>query len=431
MRFGVQLGALAFSVILCASLTVIADEEVEEIMMLEEVVVTAQKREQRSFDVPLSISTLQGEKSDALRSSGMDVRFLSNRMPSLQMESSFGRVFPRFYIRGLGNTDFDLNASQPVSVLYDGIVLENALLKGFPVFDLDRIEVLRGPQGTLFGRNTPAGIVKFESARPTQTFEGYGRLNYGRLNSSNFEGAWSGPVISSVLAARFSLLVQQRGDWIDNEYPDDEDGLEGHRDIAGRLQFLWTPTPELEAWVKFHARDLDGTARLFRANTLSKEQGDLVSDFERNRIAHDGRNEQTLSTQGLAAEVRYDIGDFQLLSLTGLERLTTFSRGDIDGGYGAAFNLPSGPGIIPFPSETASGIPALRQFSQELRLMSTGRYRLAYQFGLYYFREFVEMEDFNYNTFAEGTQDGKVRQEQLSIARAAFAALTFRLVEAL
>ena len=81
---------------------------------------------------------------------------------------------------------------------------------------------------------------------------------------------------------------------------------------------MWTPTPELEAWVKFHARDLDGTARLFRANTLSEEQGDLVEDFSRDRIAHDGRNEQTLGTQGLAAKVRYDIGDFQLVSLTGL-----------------------------------------------------------------------------------------------------------------
>ena len=96
MRLGVQLCALAFSAMLSISIMVIADEEVEEIVMLEEVIVTAQKREQRSFDVPLSISTLQGEKSDALRSSGMDVRFLSNRTPSLQMESSFGRVFPTF-----------------------------------------------------------------------------------------------------------------------------------------------------------------------------------------------------------------------------------------------------------------------------------------------------------------------------------------------
>ena len=429
MRLGVRFCALAFSVMLCISITTAAEEEAEEVVMMEEVVVTAQKREQRSFDVPLSISTLRGEKSDALRSSGMDVRFLSNRTPSLQMESSFGRVFPRFYIRGLGNTDFDLNASQPVSVLYDGVVLENALLKGFPAFDLDRIEVLRGPQGTLFGRNTPAGIVKFESARPTQRLEGYGRLSYGQYSSSNFEGALSGPIIPSVLSARLSLLDQRRGDWIDNTHTNEDDALGGYRDIAGRLQLLWTPTPELEAWVKLHARDLDGTARLFRANTLSKGQGDLVSDFDRSSIAHDGRNEQTLSTQGLAAEIRYDIGDFQLVSLTGMERLTTFSRGDIDGGYGAAFLPQSGPGEIPFPSETASGIPMLRQFSQEVRLLSTERYRFAYQFGLYYFREFVEMEDFNYNTLAAGVQDGLVRQEQLAIARAAFAAMTLRLVE--
>ena len=428
MRFGVRFCALAFSVMLCISIATIAEEEAEEAVMMEEVVVTAQKREQRSFDVPLSISTLRGEKSDALRSSGMDVRFLSNRTPSLQMESSFGRVFPRFYIRGLGNTDFDLNASQPVSVLYDGVVLENALLKGFPAFDLDRIEVLRGPQGTLFGRNTPAGIVKFESARPTQTLGGYGRLSYGQYSSSNFEGALSGPIIPSVLSARVSLLDQRRGDWIDNVHTNEDDAVGGYRDIAGRLQFLWTPTPELEAWVKLHARDLDGTARLFRANTLSKGQGDLVSDFDRSSIAHDGRNEQTLSTQGLAAEIRYDIGDFQLVSLTGLESLTSFARGDIDGGYGAVFTESSGPGVIPFPSETAAGIPMLRQFSQEVRLMSTERYRFAYQFGLYYFREFVEMEDFNYNTLAGGTVDGRIRQEQLAIARAVFAAMTLRLV---
>ena len=89
-------------------------------------------------------------------------------MPSLNIESSFGRTFPRFYIRGLGNTDFDLNASQPVSLVYDDVVLENPILKGFPAFDVDRIEVLRGPQGTLFGRNTPAGIVKFDTVRPAR-----------------------------------------------------------------------------------------------------------------------------------------------------------------------------------------------------------------------------------------------------------------------
>lgn len=420
---------LAFLMMLSIPLPIVADEETEEVVRMEEVVVTARKREQRSFEVPLSVSTLRGERFDTIRSSGMDIRFLSNRTPSLQMESSFGRIFPRFYIRGLGNTDFDLNASQPVSLLYDGVVLENALLKGFPAFDLDRVEVLRGPQGTLFGRNTPAGIVKFESARPTQTLEGYGRLSYGRFNSSNFEGAVSGPIVPSVLLARVSLLAQWRDDWVDNEHTGEDDVLGGHQDLAGRVQLLWTPMPELEARFKFHARDLDGTARLFRANILSKGEGGLVQDFSRGSIAHDGRNQQTLSTQGLNVEVRYDIGDFQLISLTGFERLINFSRGDIDGGYGAAFLPASGPGVIPFPSETASGIPRLQQFSQEVRLMSPAARRLDYQLGLYYFYEFVEMEDFNYNTLADGALDGVARQEQKSTVGAAFAALTYQMLE--
>jgi iron complex outermembrane receptor protein len=428
MNFSKQVCIWVF-VAMLSTFPVAAEEETEEVYTLEEVVVTARKREQLSFEVPLSVSTIRGDKSHALRASGLDLRFLSNRTPSLQMESSFGRVFPRFYIRGLGNTDFDLNASQPVSVLYDGVVLENTMLKGFPAFDLNRIEVLRGPQGTLFGRNTPAGAVKFESERPTQTLEGYGRVSYGRFNSANFEGAVSGPLVPSVLSARLSLLAQERGDWVDNEHTTEENILGGHRDLAGRLQLLWTPMPELKAWLKLHARDLNGTARLFRANILVPGEGSLVQDFTRDSIAHDGRNEQTMRSGGLAAEVRYDIGNFQLVSLTGLERLTTFSRGDIDGGYGAAFLPSSGPGVIPFPSETASGIPLLRQFSQEVRLMTMGESRLAYQFGLYYFREFVEMEDFNYDTLAEGVQDGLVRQEQTAIARAAFASATFQLLD--
>ncbi|MCH6572832.1 MAG: TonB-dependent receptor, partial [Proteobacteria bacterium] len=84
--------------------------------LLPEVVVTAQKREQNIQDVPISVSTLSGDELSAINSAGADIRALSNRVPSLQIESSFGRTFPRFYIRGLGNTDFDLNASQPVSL---------------------------------------------------------------------------------------------------------------------------------------------------------------------------------------------------------------------------------------------------------------------------------------------------------------------------
>jgi iron complex outermembrane receptor protein len=151
---------------------------------LQTITVTAERRAENILDVPSSISTLSTEMLDVLATGGQDLRVLASRVPSLNVESSFGRAFPRIYLRGYGNTDFRLNASQPVSLIYDEVVQENAILKGFPVFDLDRIEVLRGPQGTLFGRNTPAGVVKFESARPTKKFEGYGSLSFGTYSRS-------------------------------------------------------------------------------------------------------------------------------------------------------------------------------------------------------------------------------------------------------
>src|SRR5690349_5863456 len=154
---------------------------------LEEVTVTAERRSENIRDVPNSVSTVRGEDLDVLSTGGQDLRVLAGRTPSLNVESSFGRAYPRFYIRGYGNGDFRLNASQPVSLVYDDVVQENPILKGFPIFDLDQIEVLRGPQGTLFGRNTPGGVVKFDSAKPTFTMGGYASLSDATFNTGNLE----------------------------------------------------------------------------------------------------------------------------------------------------------------------------------------------------------------------------------------------------
>ena len=159
---------------------------------LEEMTVTATKRVEDVQDVPVAVTAVPDEQVQILTAGGADVKAISGRVPSLLIESSFGRAFPRFYIRGLGNTDFDLNASQPVSMVYDDVFLENPILKGMPVWDVDRIEVLRGPQGTLFGRNTPAGIVKFESKQPAQDFDGYVRGSIGTFNTIDLKGAVGG-----------------------------------------------------------------------------------------------------------------------------------------------------------------------------------------------------------------------------------------------
>src|SRR3954465_9529026 len=176
-----------------ASGTAAAQEESPQ-GQLEEVTVTAERRAENVRDVPSSISTVSREDLEVLSTGGQDVRLLAARVPSLNVESSFGRAFPRFYIRGYGNGDFRLNASQPVSLIYDEVVQENPILKGFPIFDLDQIEVLRGPQGTLFGRNTPGGVVKFDSVRPSTDFGGYVNVSDATNNTANLEGALNLPL---------------------------------------------------------------------------------------------------------------------------------------------------------------------------------------------------------------------------------------------
>ncbi len=263
---------------------------------LPPVIVTAERRRENAKDVPMAITTLSGEKLDVLNSSGEDVRMLSGRVPSLNIESSFGRAFPRFYLRGYGNTDFRLNASQPVSLVYDEVVQEAPILKGFPVFDLDQIEVLAGPQGTLFGRNTPAGVVKFDSAKPERRFGGYGSISYGSFNSVNAEGAINIP-LSETTAARVSLISQNRDDWVDNTHPaGPTQSFEGYHDHAARAQLLYKPHKDFSALFNLHARELDGSARLFRANIIKPGSNELVDGFDEKKVAFDGANESKLTT---------------------------------------------------------------------------------------------------------------------------------------
>ncbi|HVK79952.1 MAG TPA: TonB-dependent receptor plug domain-containing protein, partial [Verrucomicrobiae bacterium] len=171
---------------------------------LEDIYVVAQRRSENLQDVPVAASTLDDERIATLVSGGADVLALAGRVPGLNVESSNGRVAPRFYIRGLGNTDFDLAASQPVSVIIDDVVQENVALKSFPIFDVAQVEVLRGPQGSLFGRNTPAGIVNFRSVRPSEEFDAVLNASYGSFGTSVLDGAVGGGIAPGV-SGRLSL----------------------------------------------------------------------------------------------------------------------------------------------------------------------------------------------------------------------------------
>jgi iron complex outermembrane recepter protein len=393
---------------------------------LQTVTVTAERRAENIRDVPSSVSTLSGEKLDVLASGGQDIRLLSGRVPSLNIESSFGRAFPRIYIRGYGNPDFRANASQPVSLVYDDVVLESPLLKGFPIFDLARVEVLAGPQGTLFGRNTPGGVLKLDSVAPEiGANDGFANLSFGTHKSASVEAGKSF-ALGPAWAARVAMQYQHRDDWVENTHaPGPTQKTEGYDDRAARAQLLYQPASDFRALFNLHARDLDGSARVFRANVIKKGTNDLVDGFEPSKFSTDGRNEQRIQSYGGSARLRWVLGDYALHSITGYETVHTYSRGDIDGGFGAVFAPPSGPGVIPFPSETAGALHGHRQITQEFRIESRYAAPLNWQAGLYYFNEKFISDSYGYNSLAGGVQTSDLTDRQKSSSWAAFGSLRY------
>jgi len=189
----------------CASLLALA-QGAQAQTGVETVMVTVEHRSENQQDVPVSTSTLSGDNLDSIFQSGEDIKAIAAHTPSLYAESSNGRAAPRFYIRGLGNSDFDLAASQPVSIIMDDVVMENVVLKSSPIYDIQNVEIDRGPQGTLFGRNTTAGVIKFTSARPTQEESGYLDANVGAYSTANVQGAY-GVGLTDTLSFRASGAV--------------------------------------------------------------------------------------------------------------------------------------------------------------------------------------------------------------------------------
>ncbi|RBP53546.1 TonB-dependent receptor [Arenicella xantha] len=396
------------------------------VALLEEIIVTAQKREQRVQDVPLSLDVLSSTKLDTLRSSAQDILFLSASSPSLYAESSSGRTFPRFYIRGLGNTDFDLNANQPVSLIYDEVVLENPILKGFPVFDLDRIEILRGPQGTLFGRNTPAGAIKFESAKPTEHTEGYGRISYGRFDTVDVEGALSG-ALSDTVTARVSGLYQQRDDFVDNTFNGGEDGFEEFDEFAGRLLLNYAPNDNVNVLLNLHSRSLNGGSRVFRANIIEPGIGGLTEDFKLFETAQDATQRLNVDNHGASIKTDIELSAGTLSFISSYESVEVQARGDVDGGFGASFAPPSGPGFIPFSAESADNINDHSQLTQEIRYVFDPLDSLTTTIGGFAFFEDLEIENLSFDTLDGGRINGLANQEQETTAYALFASTEWRL----
>ena len=369
--------------------------------VMEEVVVTAQKKEENIQEVPISITKMTGDRVTARFAGGEDILALAQAAPGLHVETSNGRLAPRFYMRGLGNADFTQAASQPVSIVFDEVPMEKVGFKSFPVFDVDSIEIGRGPQGTLFGRNTTAGMVHISSRRPTEEAEGYVRANLGDLGTRNIEAAIGGTIIEDQLMARVSILHQNRDNWVDNGFTQQDDAMGGFDIFAIRFQALFTPSDDFSMLFLHQRQDQDGnSASFFRANVLSQGSNDLNDNYDRDTVFFDGGNGNParIKSHGTTLKMDWDLGDYTITSITSYQDICDREgRGDIDGGFGCLFTCsgPSGPASTPFSPfaspfvvnvDTGSEIDA-NQLTQELRLASNFDGAFNYQVGLFYFKD--------------------------------------------
>ncbi len=372
----------------------------EDQLILEEVIVTAQKREQSMHEVPVAVSAITSEQMHDLLSSGENIRALNGRVPSLVVESSNGRQSPRFYIRGLGNYDFDVNANQPVLMVYDEIALENSVLKAIPVWDIERIEVLRGPQGTLFGRNTTAGIVKIESVRPDLEKSGYAMLSYGSRGTTIAEGAFGGG-LSDTVSFRLSLKYQTRNNWIDNTVNGPGDDFGEFDEFAYRLQVLFEPNDSFSGLFKLHGFNQDGShPQIFYANAFTPGIAGLRPGFDEEIASQDATAGFEMDHIGGSANLVFTFNSgMTLTSITGYDTVDSFSRADIDGGL-IGFS-PDVIGVLGrqafFNVESGDGLEDHYQLNQEFRLAhQVGN--TFFQLGAFYFKEEIEVVSIDFNT---------------------------------
>lgn len=359
--------------------------------ILDEITVTAQKREQTLADVPLAVSAISGDSVNDYLGGAQDIRALAARVPGLNIETSNGRTQPRFYLRGLGNIDFDVNANQPVAMIFDEIALENNVLRSLPLFDIERVEVLKGPQGSLFGRNTNAGAIKIDSVRPTTSErEAYVRAAYGSRDTLAVEGA-SNFALSDAFIGRVSVKHQQRDEWIDNVVNGPGDDFGQFEESAFRLQFLFEPSDSFSGLLKLHGFTQEGSdPTIFYANAIALGSDGLRPGFDEEVARNDNQvHELQLDHYGAALNLQWNLDDdMSLTSITGYDTVDNFQSADVDGGE-ISFD-PADIGALGrqvfFNVATGDGLDDHSQFTQEFRFARQSD-DLFYQFGLFYFDE--------------------------------------------
>lgn len=250
----------AWSIFLTAAPTVVYADAV----LLEEVIVTAQKREQSIQDVPVSISVTSGLQLDALKI--VNVNDIAALVPNLQVNQILGDATPVFSLRGITMNDFSIHQSSPIAVYTDEVYAGSAVMQPMAMFDLARIEVLRGPQGTLYGRNSTGGAVNLVTRAPGFETEGYISAGVGNFNRRELRAAVQSGLVDDVLALRVAATGLEQDGFFANLLP----GVADHNSFdewAFRVAALWQPTDDFDATLRYSSGRATPTATgVFPAN---------------------------------------------------------------------------------------------------------------------------------------------------------------------
>ncbi len=387
--------------------------------LLEEVVVTARKREESVMDVPIAVTAFNSGQLEILKV--RDIQSLSVGLPNVAFDDiGTTRGVANFSIRGLGVNSSIPSIDPTVGTFIDGVYLGTNAGVVFDVFDLQSIEVLRGPQGTLFGRNVTGGAVLLKSKAPGDEFEGQIKASIeggGEKPNKYLMGSFGGPV-SSTLAAKVSFYTNQDDGYFLNLFNNEAFGEQDT--VSIRPMIVWTPNDRLSITAIYDYFDSDGDGPASQNHRNGFGVTNQLTDFDRNSLDFSIDNEGFLSTRSdfFRTISTLDIGDGQITNVFGYREFD--QSGDLD--------------VDATPLSLFHSLTALqtKQISNELRYNGNISDKAQITTGLYYFKNELS---YNENRRLLGlvappgffglTQDGGGDYEVKTLG--AFAALDYQL----
>jgi iron complex outermembrane receptor protein len=339
---------------------------------LEEVTVTAQKRPENIQTVPVSIVAFN---ADALRRLEMTEGFdLANQVPNMNIDAPVADSNVRYFLRGVGTQDFSTLATSPIALYIDDVYLGSTIANSVNLYDMERVEVLLGPQGTLWGKNTTGGAINFISAHPTQALAASGSAGYGNLGQRFAEGMVNVP-LADTLAARAAFTYSGRDAWITNLAPDGPHNLDAYNKAGGRLSFEWTPNDAVSAYLKGEYLKRTGSTITGYMVPLSGDTDSFGNPALPFGIVNQGGGPSSddFETWDVIARLDWNIGNaVELTSISGWQAAERIHEYELNGG-------------TPLLLINQAFFGNHEQFTQELRLASLDPGPLRWQAGLLYY----------------------------------------------